>query len=226
MATDMTIVKPETDHLENEGKSLLLRATDLQVTDEESFKAMGEILLQAKNGIKAIEPQINEPVKKAHDLHKWLTGVRDKVLAPWRQTEMTAKTRMGAWQYEQEQKRRKELEKAAESARKKAEAEQIKAAEKAMDKGDLEKCEQILSTPVAPAVVQAKTPEPPKIAGVSFREDFDFVVEDVDAIPRIYMTPDVQMIRRVVKAQGKVCRIPGIRVVSKQIVAAGTGRAA
>lgn len=220
MGTELKIVTPETSEIERQGGDMVTSANSLVVVSDEGFVQGGNMLSTIKSVSKVIDNEFAEPVKKAHEAHKAMVALRDRALAPFKQAEAIIKGKLARYQADQQEKRRVEAERLAAEARKKAEEEQMKAAEKAMDSGDLAKAEQLLNAPVVPAVTQAITAEAPKLAGISFREDFDFVVEDVDAIPREYMTPDVQMIRRVVKAQGKVCRIPGIRVIAKQVVAA------
>lgn len=219
------ITPPDPEGFSKQGAQIVAQANALEVANDAAFTDGGAMLTGIKTIVKNVEAEFADPVKKAHEAHKSMVALRDKALAPFKAAETIIKQKLGTYQFEQQEKRRKEAERLEAEARAKAEAAKMKEAEKAMDNGDLEKCEKILETPVAPVPVEVTTPEAPKIAGVSFREDWDFVVEDVDAIPREYMIPDTQTIRAIVKRQGKACRIAGIRTFSKRVVAAG-GRVA
>lgn len=221
MPTELRIVTPETGEMEKQGGDMIRTVNALMITNDETFLKGGSLLTTIKNVSREVESAFSDPVKKAHEAHKSMVALRDRALAPFRSAELAIKGKLARYQSDQEEKRRREAEQLAVEARARAEDEKLKAAESAMDNGDLEKCSKILEAPAAPITITPTTLEAPKIAGVSFREDWDFEVEDVNAIPREYMTPDVTMIRKMVKAQGKVCRIPGIRIFSKQVVAAG-----
>lgn len=81
----------------------------------------------------------------------------------------------------------------------------------------------LISEPVIAPVVILPTATP-KVAGVSYREEWDFEVVDDAKIPREYLTRDDAKIRRVVKAMKGTTNIPGVRAFSRRVVAAGGGR--
>jgi hypothetical protein len=210
--------------MESAGKAFLNKASTLEIASDGALQGAGDILLAMKREQKAIETELAEPIKKAHELHKWLTGVREKVLAPYRQGEMLIKQKMGRYQSAIEDARRREYEAKVKAEQERIAAERIKEAEQAMDKGDLKSCEQILAAP-PPAVVDVKVdiPEATKVTGVSFREEWDFQIIDEALIPRQYLAVNEVAIRKVVKALGKEAAIPGVAIFKKTVV---TGRAA
>lgn len=92
-----------------------------------------------------------------------------------------------------------------------AAATETKAAEKA------EALEQRAASVVAPVVHR----ETPKVAGLKTREVFKFEIVDAGLLPREYLVPDEQRIRKVVNALKMDAKIPGVRVYpDKQLASA------
>lgn len=222
MGNELKIIEPEIQDLQTSSTDMLSQAGVLTVKDDASFSLGGEMLLEIKRRSKVVEERFAEPVSLAHKAHKALTSLRDSVLGPFKQAEITIKGKLGVYQQEVERKRQQEAERLRKQAEAKAEADRIAKAEEQMDKGDLEGCKQTLEAPIAPVVITPPTPEPPKVAGVSFREDWKYEVVNPDLIPREYMMVDEIKLRRIVKAMGKAAsNIPGIRVYAEKVVSAG-----
>jgi hypothetical protein len=219
---ELTIVEPEITDLQASSGDMLGQAAMLTVRDDESFSHGGEMLLEIKRRAKIVDERFAEPVSLAHKAHKALTALRDSVLSPFKQAENTIKGKLGIYQMEVERKRQQEAERLRKEAEAKAEADRLAKAEKQMDSGDLAGCQKTLEAPIAPVAVKLETPEPPKVAGVSFREVWKYEVVDPNIIPREYLIVDESKLRRVVGALGKAAaNIPGIRVYSEKVVSAG-----
>ena len=73
-------------------------------------------------------------------------------------------------------------------------------------------------TVVAPVIDRA----PPKVPGISTREVWSFEITDASALPREYLMPDEQKIRRVVQALKENTAIAGVRVWPEKSIAAGS----
>lgn len=220
---EIAIKEPDTKEVEAQGAQLLKRAMELVINDDASFQVAGEIMLDAKKCQKAVEWLYAESISLAHKLHKSLCAKSNLLSTPAITAEMTAKRKMGVYQQEIEQARRAEADRLRKQAEAQAEADRIAKAQEQMDKGDLKGCEQTLEAPAAPVVVRVQTPEPPKLAGVSFRDEVKFEITDPDAIPRNLCCPDEKKIRNFVKAMGANAVIPGVRVWIEKVV---SGRAA
>lgn len=220
---EIAIKEPDTKEVEAQGANLLKRATDLVVKDDVSFQMAGEIMLDAKKCQKAVEWLYAESISMAHKLHKSLCAKSNLLSAPAISAELTAKRKMGTYQQEIERDRRAEAERLQRQAEAQAEAERIAKAQDQMDKGDLAGCEKTLEAPSAPVVVRVETPEPPKMAGVSFRDEVKFEITDPDAVPRNLCCPDEKKIRNFVKAMGAATVVPGVRIWIEKVV---SGRAA
>lgn len=219
-----TITAPETKELEVVGNAYSQKAIELKVVDVASYEYGGQLLESIKSKINQIKPQLDEPCQKADQLHKWLTGLRSKVLSPFTSAESQVKQKLATYKWEQDEKRRKEEErnrlKAEQEAREKREAE-IAAAKKAKDK---ETVAELKAAPIVPEIKPAKTPEPPKLEGTSFRTVWKFRVTDANKIPRKYMVPDEQAIGQVVRALGMNAGIDGIEIYREQVVTTRGGR--
>jgi hypothetical protein len=87
-----------------------------------------------------------------------------------------------------------------------ADATEAKAADK------VEALEVRAASVVAPVVSR----EPPKVAGVSFREVWKFEVTDPTLVPRQYLVVDETKVRKVVQALKADAGIPGVRVWSER----------
>lgn len=223
MANEMTIVEPEIQDLQVSSGDMLGRAASLTVKDDESFALGGEILLEIKRRAKVVDERFADPVSLAHKAHKALTALRDSVISPFKQAETTIKGKLGTYQMAIEKQRRDEADRLRKQAEAKAEAERIAKAQDQMDSGDLKGCEKTLQAPLKVDPVRLTTPEAPKVAGVSFKDDWRFEISNVNEIPMEYMVPDEKAIARVVKALGSKANIPGIRIWAEKVV---SGRAA
>lgn len=219
MGTELKIIEPEIQDLQASSGTMLGQAAMLTVKDDASFTAGAEMLLEIKRIAKTVEARFEEPVSMAFKAHRAMTALRDSVLAPFRSAEATIKQKVGAYQIEVDRKRREEADRLRRQAEAQAEAERIAKAQDQMDKGDLKGCEQTLEAPAAPVSVRVETPGAPKVAGISFRDEWKFEITNVNEIPMEYLIPDVVAIGRVVKAMGSRTNIPGIRLFSEKVVA-------
>ncbi len=200
------------------GNALHGQAMQLEVVDADTFKVGEDLLTAIKDKVRQIKPELDEPCEKANSLHKWLTGLRAKVLTPFTAAENEVKRKLGAFQYQQAEKKRKDDERIAAEARKKAEADRQREIEEAKKRKDKEAVAELKAAPIVPEITKVSKVEVPEAQNTSFRTDYDFDIVDVNLIPRKFMVPDEVAIRRVVRALGKECQIPGIAIKTKQIL--------
>jgi len=140
---------------------------------------------------------LNKQVKGINLKFKPYTDVLDKA-------EAEIKSKMTAYQVEQEKIRLAEEDRLRKIQQKEYE-KQVKKAEK--------KDEDI---PPPPPPVRVETP---KVEGLSMRKMWDFEIIDIGKIPAEYMIPDETKIRKIVNAG--VRKIAGIRIFEKTISAIG-----
>lgn len=213
MGSELTIVEPEIQDLQASSGDMVGQAAMLSVTDDASFSRGGEMLLEIKRRAKIVDERFADPVSLAHKAHKALTALRDSVLSPFKQAEITIKGKLGTYQMDIERKRQEEADRLRRQAEAQAEADRIAKAEKQMDKGDLAGCKETLEA--APAFVpppRVTTPEPPKVAGVSFKDVWKFEIVDASKLPAEYLIPNEKAIGQTVKGLMGKTSIPGVRV--------------
>lgn len=213
----ITITPPDPEEYNQRGAQIVNQANAMTITDHEAFQEGGSMLTSIKTITKNLETEFVDPVDKAHKAHKAMVALRDKALLPFRQAEQIIKQKLGSYQMEIERKRQAEAEKLRKEAEAKAEAERIAKAQEQMDKGDLAGCEKTLEAPAAfvppPRVT---TPEPPKMAGVSFKDVWKFEIVDASKLPAEYLVPNETAIRKTVSGLMGKTNIPGVRVWSEK----------
>jgi hypothetical protein len=243
--TAIAIVSPEERaEREREGQGIVVAANEIQISDGDTFtKAaawLRDVVVPMKKRISdTFRPRINQ----AFELHKGLLADEKRFLSPVEGAERVVRGKLAAYEAEQDRLRReaaaaarREQERLEALERQRVETERQRLAKEAEDKrlteavqaeqrGDVETAERLISAPietpvVAPRPVFAPPPTvqaPPKVEGLSFREEWDFEIENVDQLPRDYLKPDEVKIRSVVKAMKGQTKISGVRVFSKRV---------
>lgn len=216
-SNSITITAPDPDDYNKRGAQIVKQAEAMMIVNDAAFQDGGTMLTSIKTISKNLETEFADPVDKAHKAHKSMVALRDKALLPFRQAEQIIKQKLGSYQMEIERKRQAEAEMLRKEAEAKAEADRIAKAQEQMDKGDLAGCEKTLAAPAAfvppPRVT---TPEPPKVAGVSFKDVWKFEIVDVSKLPPEYLMPDEPAIRKTVSGLMGKTNIPGVRVWSEK----------
>lgn len=235
----------ETTALEQQGTSLAQRVETLQVVDAATFAEAAELVKLTAGYIKRVEEVLDPIVSAAHAAHKVAVAQRDGLLKPALAAKRILGARMAEWE-QAEARRQQEAERAAQRERERLEREAQEAAEAetrrlqaeaetrrleeaaALEaRGDQEGATRLIEQPVAAPVVlpapvfQARppAPPPPKVSGVSFRDEWDFEVIAPFSVPREYLQVDEKAIRAVVKALRGQTQIPGVRVFSRRVSA-------
>jgi hypothetical protein len=239
-----TTLAPET--LDREGGELVVQVQTIAVVDDATFAQAGELLKTVKAYLGRVAEVFDPMAKAAHDAHKAVVAQRKKVEQHALEAERLLKEQMGTYQREQERKRqeaeaarRREQERLEREERERVEAERqrlqkeeedrrIAAAAEAERRGDVAAAQKLIEEPVvvtAPAPRPMFTPPPvatapPKVQGVSFREEWTYEVTDPAQVPREYLMVDEKKLGQVVRAMGSTCRIPGVRVYSRTVTSA------
>lgn len=233
------------DELAIEGQNLVGQVTALAVVDDPTFQRAGVMLKTVKLYLRRVAEVFDPIVETAFLAHKTAVAQRKSVEQYALTAERTLKDRMGTYEQEQAAIRREaeriaEVERqrleaeertrvAVEEARLQAEAEERRLAEAvaAEQAGDRVRAQALIEAPVVVAPVAPRpvfvAPPPvarPAVEGVSFRDDWDFEVQDAARIPREYLMVNEVQIRKVVKAMKGQTAIPGIRAFARRVTAA------
>lgn len=177
--------------LERISSSLLTLAETTRITSDAEFQKAGEFLLKIKEAKKRVKDVLDPFVRDQHDAWKRAVERRKKYEEPLDKAEAIIKPMLSQYQ---ERKEREEIL-------------ALEAQAQAAESGDMEAA---LSMPVPSG-------EAPKVDGLTFREHWQFEVQDPNAVPREFLKPDDEKIGRMVRAMRGETRIPGVRVWSTRI---------
>lgn len=199
---DEVVPRAKAGRLEASALAKVQEAKQLKVTNAASYEDAAAFCLGLKEGEKAIEELYADPVKKAHELHKALTGARKKLLEPLQEARSIVQGKMGTWSLEQQRKAQEEAQREAEEQRKL----ELKQAKK---EGDRELVKELQAAPVVAAPVVNAVP---KVEGVVTRKVWRYEVVKESEIPRQFMEPNLAKIKEHVLTWGEEKPIPGVRV--------------
>lgn len=224
----VAIAAPSSADLQRGAASALDLVQSFEVVDAATF----EIAADELKGIKAKIDSLNE---KRLGITKPLDAAKAAVMALFKppievlqQAESIIKSKMLAWQQD-EQRKAREAQLAAERA---AEAERKRLADEASAlaaqgrTGEAAVKEQVAQMVVAPP---AAVPAPPAVKGISTSTTVDFEVVDLLALvqhvaqrPELLalLAVDSVKLRAQVRATGMATNLPGVRVFEKQTLAA------
>ena len=192
------------------------KAQALEITNSDQYEMAGLLWKEIKAFRAKIAETFDPIIQAAHKAHKEAVGKKKEVDTPADLAQRHVKKLMSDYDYEQEQIRLKEEEEARQKALKEEEDRRLEEAQAAEDAGMGDIAETILDQPVeAPTVVVPKSV--PKVAGVSFRKVWDFVVEDPDKIPVAYKIPDQVALNNLARAQKSKTNIPGGYARSRRV---------
>ena len=201
--------KAEQTQLAERSVGALSWATALIVSTDSELVEAGETL----RGLKTVRQRINEvfdpPIAAAHASHKAAIAAKKKVDGPLAEAERVAKGKIGAYQLEQENKRREEQRQREEAAHKAAEDQRLREAEALEAQGQRDEADMVLAQPVAAPVVAAAPPSP-KVEGVKMTKLWRFEIVTSSLVPRDLCGPIDALIRARLRSTGGM-NIPGVR---------------
>lgn len=218
-------VSQEAKKLVNEARGILEAYRSYEIVDNKTYTESGEVLKQIKFKTKELEDQRKSMTKPMDEAKRKVMDFFRKPLDYLSQAENIIKRSMLSFQQEQERIRREREDK----LRRQAEAEEERKrkaleerARKAEEKGNLEKAEELrekkeevfVPAPIVPNQVE-------KVPGIATKIIWKFSIVDVQAIPRDYLTPDVQKIGAMARSSKGTLAIPGIRIYSEEVIASG-----
>jgi hypothetical protein len=214
----VTIAKPDTTEIEESGARLRQRAAELEVRTDEDLQNGDGLLAAIKDKVDTFKPGLDKKCEEAFGLHRFLTNLRTTVLGPYVDAEKTVKQKMADYHFAKQEKIKKENERLAREAQRKADEIRAKEIADAKARKDKEALEALRNAP--PPMPELKKPPvsatPPKLDNTTFREgEWDFILNDPKALPPEYLMPDLKKIEKVVKALKKETRIPGVHVFQK-----------
>ncbi len=207
--------------IEGRGQGLAKDAGAILVTDAPSYRVAANFLLAIKAYRIEVAATFDPIIQKAHEAHKEALAQKQVFERPAETAEKIVKRRMGDWQAAEERRLAEEARRLEAQARADAEDQRIAEAAAAEQAGRSEEARALLDAPIFTAPVIAP-PAAPKIAGISIRNNWTFLIEDATKIPREFLMVDTVKIRAHVRAWKAEARIPGVRVYDDRIISGGT----
>jgi hypothetical protein len=185
----------------------------LTIRNADDYKVAGEMSNAISQLRKQIDATFDPIIAKAHEAHKEAIAQKRKFSLPLEMDQRLIDGKLMAWSRQQEEiRRRKEAELAAE-LKKKQEDEALAQAEELERQGSPELAETVLQQQVeAPAPVVALPTETPRIAGFAKRTIWRFRIVNPELVPREYLSPDELKIGGVVRSLKGATKIPGVQV--------------
>lgn len=205
------MTKEEQAILVAKGQEIVGLANLVTITDNESYEHAGEFLKDLKERRDEVMAKPLEKKQDAHGVWKFLNDICNAVKKPFDDAESILDRKMLGYRQEIERKRREEIAKAEAKAREKAEAERKAEIARMKELGDKEAAKNLKAAPIQVQAVAPKTPEAPKISGVTVRKIWKYQI-DIDKLERKYMMPDDATIGKLVRALGAKHGIAGVTV--------------
>ncbi len=217
--TPVIDITPETQAIVEKSEGLANQLQAFAITTQTDYTQAGEYLKSVKSATKQLDDLRISMTKPLDESKKRIMDFFRKPLDILSRAEATLKRGMLGFQQEQEAKRKAEEARLAELQRKEAE-KLAKRAEKAEDKGNIARAEELRqqSQDVA-SITPIVAPTIQKVEGATTKKVWKFEVIDERAIPREYLIPDLVKIGKMVRAGGDTLQIPGIKIYSEETIA-------
>jgi len=215
-------------------KELATQALAIRVTNNQDRACAAALGLGIASMAKRVHESFDPIVDANFKAHRVAVAQRAAVLDPLESAKRHLASAIGGYDQEMERQRRAEEQRlqneqrereAQENARLRREAEdrQLSEAEAALEIGDADLAEAIVSAPtlvelpppmpvIVPSAVQA-------VSGASTRTVWKFKIVDAAKIPREYLAVDEVKIGGVVRAMKGATNIPGVQAYSEAVTA-------
>lgn len=244
-ATEPNATEVDDTKVAQDSQLAVQRAREIVISDDKSLQAAGEFLIEVKKILKEINITFDGAIGAAYKAHREIGAAKKRHADPLLFAEETVKVSIGRYTDEQERLRlaeearlRREQEQRDREVREaKARADQaardeeearLKLAAELEDAGHQEEADAVLDAapepepePVVETLPVAPPPAPPVQAkGVATRRIWKHVTVDASLLPREFLMPDENKIKRQVSATQGDTKIPGVRVYSEAQVSA------
>lgn len=230
MSTNLLIENEAAEIQKNDVAPIVHYAEALIVKTQEDSVSAQTLLKEIKQKAKSANEKIEPSVKAAHSAWKKIKDLQNSIIEPLERAERLIKSKVVAFETEQERKRQAEIRKAQAEADEKARKERDKLAEKARiaaEQGKIEKAEALAEQ--AEAVVAAPVftpPAMPKQEGTSFKSNWKAEVTDKLALMKYavetgnlpFFEVNQTVINQLAKATKGVMQIPGIKFTEEKVM--------
>ncbi len=223
-----TVVKEDQDNFDEKGIDCVAQANTTTILTAGQYSgaiSLMKLYVAFQKAVKEVWDPVCDSMNKAH---KTATAGRKGQLEPFIEAEKTIKKKMDVYDLEQERLRKVEqakLDKIAEDERQRIQDEQDEKLAEALKmeaKGDTEGASELLEDAadlqeqleVPAQVAEKSTPK----GGVTFINNWKFVVDDPHLIPREYCIPDQSKLNASAKATEGTAKIAGGHFVNDRTI--------
>jgi hypothetical protein len=213
MSTEIATV----EQVQERGMELVSQAEEIAVRDASTFHQAGLFLRTVAGYLKQVGEIFDPMVLSAHHAHKVAVEQRRKMTEPAETATRLVKTEMTKYEQAERQRVAEEQRKAEVERRRLEDEARLAVAVSLEQQGKSEAAARALTAPVTVPVFTPPVLAVPKVDGVSFRDNWTFVVTDPTLVPREYLMLDEQKIRAVVRAMKGETNIPGVEARNERI---------
>lgn len=193
----------------------------VNITTHEQYEAAAEFLKAVKAKAKELDTKRKSLTAPLDESKRRIMDLFKGPLEFCHNTEWDVKNRISTY-LRAEQKKRDDEQRRIDEQRRKEHAKLEKRADKAEEKGQTAKAEELRDQADTVAGTPVTVAAPQKVSGVSVKKVWKFRIVDEQKIPREYMIPNEKMIGEVARATKGTLAIPGVEIYSEDQIAAGT----
>ena len=206
--------------IKNESSSIVETANNMNITNQEDLEYAAGFLKDIKSTQKKIKEYWEEPIKVADLAHKKLTSKRAEMLEPLQNSEKIIKDKISDYTITMERLKKEEEERIKAEQQQQA-YEELQEAERLRTQGDEIGAKIAEENAEMMSKVEVKVDSGVgKVDGLSFRKDYEIIVEDATKVPAymngIELRPigkdAISQIKRFIKMTNNGVQIPGIKV--------------
>lgn len=244
----------ELPELEAQATAIMARIPLIAIRDAESFALAVEDRAEIKRRLARIADVMDPICDTTHKAWKTALGQREALRGPFVEADKAYSRAMGIYEQEQERQRR-ETEERAQRERQRLEADEcarVEAEQRRLTKevedrrlaeavaaearGDTDTAERLIEAPIPVPMVAPRpvfvpvvpAPARPAAAGVSFRDNWTAVVDDLPALVKAVadgkaaitlLQPNQTALNGVARSLKAALAIPGVRAVNERIAA-------
>ena len=203
----------EAQRATKETAEMLGRATGIVIATQQDYNTASLLLRMVKDLSKKLDEERRKITKPIDQAKKAVMDLFRKPQGSTIEAEKIIKTKMIAWDNEQERKRKAEedrLRKEAEEKEKREKDKLLRKAEKAEQKGNEEKAEELREEAEDVTVIAPTIPKAEKTEGSHFTKKWYAEVVDKSKIPLQYMQPDMDKLNKQARATKDEIEVPGV----------------
>src|SRR3990167_482578 len=214
----------ETKEADSRAVMTLEKVRTLKIGNNDAYVMAGHFRRAIKDGIKEIESQHDDNIRRWHEGHRKAISERDERLLPYMQAETILGLKILDYKREQDNLKTEEEERIRKELAKQEEERRLTEAIEAEAAGDKETAEELISAPIEiPPVILPKAT--PKLDRTAIKTYWKCEVIDMralllgvlnDSVPMQAIIPNMPLLGQIVRTLKKEMRYPGVKVWSEE----------